>query len=174
MKNAYNFKKLLKESVDDNRLQNNKAQNEKIKLFKKAKNILNIMQNRVVTTTSYLGKQYDKTMKTIQDMGWQDQFWDFCIGKYHYRQSFDEKPVRKNKSLKRNRKLKQAQEEDFRYVVKINYGGDKSEEHYKTLKQAKHRWASWYEHMLDMVGQIRSTLDIYDTETGQCVFSDIM
>lgn len=58
------------------------------------------------------------------------------------------------------------------FTVKINYGGCLSEEKFKTLKQAKKRWAGWYNHGLDVVGQIKSVLDIYDKD-GNCIFSDM-
>ena len=67
---------------------------------------------------------------------------------------------------KRERNMK------FNYLVKINYGGNETAQAYKTLKQAKKRWASWYYHGLDVGGQISSTLDIVDMNSGECVFSD--
>ena len=58
------------------------------------------------------------------------------------------------------------------YIVKINYGGDKKEYAYRGEKQATRHWAGWYNHGLDMCGQVESTCEIWNTKTNECILSD--
>ena len=57
------------------------------------------------------------------------------------------------------------------YTTKTNYGGNEYEEHYQSLDDAMKEWAGWYEHGLDMCGQVSSTFSVFD-DRGNCVFAD--
>lgn len=59
------------------------------------------------------------------------------------------------------------------YTVEIisNWHGYEKREQFKTEKQARKRWAAWYNHSLDYTGQLSETLNIYNP-AGDCIFSD--
>lgn len=58
------------------------------------------------------------------------------------------------------------------YTVVVIYGGIKTEYEYKTEKQAMKHYAEWYNHSLDMYGQIKSDIAIYHPN-GQCIKADM-
>lgn len=59
------------------------------------------------------------------------------------------------------------------YTVVIIYGGIKTEYEYNTKKQAMKRYAGWYNHSLDMYGQVETSITIWNPK-GQCIMADMM
>jgi hypothetical protein len=56
------------------------------------------------------------------------------------------------------------------YIVKINYGGHETTYAFKTKKQALQKFYGWYNHGLDMVGQVTSSIEIW--HDGECIEAD--
>jgi hypothetical protein len=59
-----------------------------------------------------------------------------------------------------------------KYTVIVNYGGIKIETEYNTHKQAMRHYAGWYNHALDMCGQVENSIEIW--HDGKCIMADIM
>lgn len=57
------------------------------------------------------------------------------------------------------------------YIVIINYGDVKTTHSYKTKRQAYQKFSSWYNHGLDVCGQVKSTIEIW--HNGICIDSDM-
>lgn len=57
------------------------------------------------------------------------------------------------------------------YIVKIWYNDDLTTYSYKTKKQAYQKFYGWYNHGLDMCGQVNSKIEIWHGD--QCIDADI-
>lgn len=64
-------------------------------------------------------------------------------------------------------------ENSMTYVVVVIYGGIKTEYTYNTEKQAMEHYAGWYNHALDMYGQVENSITIWNPQ-GQCIMADRM
>ena len=60
----------------------------------------------------------------------------------------------------------------YTVIIKSNSHGYEYNYQFKTEKQARKKWAAWYNHGLDYSGQLSETLDIFDPQ-GVCIFSDM-
>ena len=59
----------------------------------------------------------------------------------------------------------------YTVIIRSNWHGYEFREECRTLKQAEKKWASWYAHSLDYIGQLSETFNIYDKD-GKCIKSD--
>lgn len=56
------------------------------------------------------------------------------------------------------------------YIVVIIHGGIKTEYEYKTREEAMKHYSAWYNHAMDIYGQIDSSITIW--HRGQCIMAD--
>ena len=61
----------------------------------------------------------------------------------------------------------------MKYQVVIIYGGVKTEYSYDTHKEAMEHYSRWYNHALDMYGQVENSITIWNPQ-GQCIMADRM